>query len=145
MTETSADSPQVALTRRMYEAVPAGDAATVFAGMHPEVEITYYGTDIIPYAGTYHGAEGVAKFLGAVGASVEVLEMAPHLFIEEGPHLAVFGHLRFRTTRGTNFESDFAHIIEVRDGQWYRFRDFANSALVAEAFAQDARSAAVSP
>lgn len=136
MTDTT-DSPQVALTRRMYEAVPAGDAETVFAGMHPEVEITYYGTDVIPYAGTYQGAEGVAAFLGAVGESVEVIEMAPHLFIEEGPHLAVFGHLKFRTMGGVDFESDFAHIVEIRDGQWYRFRDFANSALVAEVFAAE--------
>ncbi|MEO1061444.1 MAG: cytochrome P450 [Actinomycetota bacterium] len=133
------DSPNVALTRRMYEAVPAGDAETVFAGMHPDVEITYYGSDVIPYAGTYRGTEGVAAFLGAVGESVEVIEMRPELFIEHDEHLAVFGHLRFRTiTGGTDFESDFAHIVEIRDGRWYRFRDFANSAVVAEVFAAEA-------
>ncbi|MEM9036580.1 MAG: cytochrome P450 [Actinomycetota bacterium] len=132
------DTPNIALTREMYRAVPAGDAETVFAGMHSEVEITYYGNDVIPYAGTYNGPEGVAAFLGAVAESVEVIAMEPELFIEDGEHLAVFGHLKFRTTGGTDFESDFAHIVEIRDGKWYRFRDFANSALVADVFNAEA-------
>lgn len=131
-----AESANITVTRAMYKAVPAGDAETVFAGMHPDVEITYYGNDIIPYAGTFTGTEGVGAFLGAVGEAVEVIEMAPSLFIEQDEHLAVFGHLVFKTIKGgTRFESDFAHIIEIRDGKWFRFRDFANSAVVAEVFA----------
>lgn len=133
------ESANVQVTRSMYRAVPAGDAETVFAGMHPDVEITYYGNEAIPYAGTYRGTEGVGEFLGAVGSAVAVVEMEPSLFIEEGDHLAVFGHLVFETLKGGNrFESDFAHIITIKDGKWFRFRDFANSAVVAEVFAAEA-------
>lgn len=130
-----ADSQNVRVTRAMYRAVPAGDAETVLAHMHPDVEITYYGTDAIPYAGTYRGSGGVADFLAAVAGSVEVVEMEPKLFIEQGDELAVWGSLLFRTRRtGREFRSDFAHIITLRDGKWFRFRDFANSALAAQVF-----------
>jgi len=135
-----AESRNVQVTRALYRAVPAGDAETVVACMHPEVEITYYGTDAIPYAGTYRGSEGVGRFLEAVAASVEVVEMEPKLFIEQGDHLAVWGSLLFRTKRrGREFRSDFAHIITLRDAKWYRFRDFANSALAAQIFEDEGK------
>ncbi len=137
--EKKSESRNVQTTRRMYAAVPAGDAETVMANIHPEIEMTYYGTDDVPYAGEYSGAAGFGAFLMKVGETVEVIAMDPQLIIEEGDHLAVFGHLKFRTRKnGTDFESDFAHIIELRDGTWYRFRDFANSALVARVFAAEA-------
>jgi ketosteroid isomerase-like protein len=122
----------------MYAAVPAGDAETVMANIHPDIRTYYYGTDVVPYAGTYLGADGFGEFLTKVGASVEVVAMDPQLIIEQGDHLAVFGHLKFRTLKGTDFESDFAHIIELRDGKWFVFRDFANSALVADVFRAEA-------
>ncbi len=132
------ESRNVEVTRALYRAVPAGDAETVFACMHPDVEITYYGTEAIPYAGTYRGTEGVGAFLQAVAGSVEVVEMEPKLFIEQGDDLAVWGSQLFRTKRaGREFRSDFAHIITMREAKWYRFRDFANSALAAEIFEEE--------
>lgn len=136
---TATESLNVATTRKMYAAVPAGDAETVMANIHADIEVTYYGTDVVPYAGDYVGAAGFGEFLTKVGETVEVVAMDPQLIIEQGDHLAVFGHLKFRTKKGgTDFESDFAHIIELRDGKWYRFRDFANSALVADVFRAEA-------
>ncbi|HVE25912.1 MAG TPA: nuclear transport factor 2 family protein [Sporichthya sp.] len=136
---TTTESLNVRTTRTMYAAVPAGDAETVMANIHPDIEVTYYGTADVPYAGDYTGAAGFGEFLTKVGETVDVVAMDPQLIIEQGDHLAVFGHLKFRTKkRGTDFESDFAHIIELRDGKWYRFRDFANSALVADVFRAEA-------
>lgn len=135
---TATESVNVQTTRKMYQAVPAGDAETVMANIHPDISTYYYGTDVVPYAGTYIGAAGFGEFLQKVGASVEVVAMEPQLIIEQGDHLAVFGHLKFRTLKGTDFESDFAHIIELRDGKWFVFRDFANSALVADVFRAEA-------
>lgn len=137
-TTTGTESINVQTTRRMYAAVPAGDAETVMANIHADIETTYYGTADIPYAGSYSGAAGFGEFLTKVGTSVEVIAMDPQLIIEQGEFLGVFGHLKFRTLKGTDFESDFAHIIELRDGKWYRFRDFANSALVADVFRAEA-------
>lgn len=122
-------------TRRIYTAVPAGDADTVFALLDPEIVIRYYGVDVIPYAGTFEGLPGAADFFTRVGQSVEVISMEPHTFISEGDELAVWGHLVFqRADNGVRFESDFAHIITLRDGKWLHFRDFMNSAVAADAF-----------
>lgn len=122
-------------TKRIYAAVPIGDAETVVGLLDPDIVIRYYGVDVIPYAGTFEGLDGAADFFTRVGQSVEVIAMEPHAFISEGDELAVWGHLVFRRSdNGVRFESDFAHIITLRDGKWLHFRDFMNSAVAADAF-----------
>lgn len=138
----STESRNVAVTRAIYEAVPKGDADTVFAHLDPEVRIRYYGNDRIPYAGDYTGTEGAADFFTRVGRSVRVVAMEPALFIEQGDHLAVFGHQVFeRADTGERFATDFAHVITLRDGRWLDFRDFANSAVAADVFGRPATPA----
>ncbi|OBJ55381.1 nuclear transport factor 2 family protein [Mycobacterium asiaticum] len=129
------ESRNIRATEAIYAAVPAGDLHTVLAHLDPEVRITYYGTDKIPYAGDYRGIDDAMTFLARVGRAVEILEMAPWKFIAQGDDLATWGRQRFRRI-GTGFEweSEFAHIITLRDGRWLHFRDFANSALAVDAF-----------
>jgi ketosteroid isomerase-like protein len=121
--------------KKIYAAVPAGDAETVFGLLDPEVVIRYYGVPEIPYAGTFEGLAGAGDFFTRVGQSVQILSMEPWTFISEGDNLGVWGHQVFkRLETGVEFESDFAHIITMRDGKWLHFRDFMNSALAADVF-----------
>lgn len=125
----------IAATEAIYRAVPAGDLPTVLAHLDSEVRITYYGTDKIPYAGDYRGIEEALTFLDKVGQAIEIVEMSPWKFIAQGDDLATWGRQRFRRrTTGHEWESEFAHIITLRNGRWLHFRDFANSALALEAF-----------
>ena len=126
----------VATTKRIYAAVPAGDLEAVLGLLDPDVRIQYPGTDAIPYAGDYSGIDGATDFFTRVGTAVEVVSVEPHLFISEGDHVAVWGHIVLRARHdGREFGSDFAHIITLRDERWLHFRDFANSAEAAEVFA----------
>lgn len=129
------ESRNIQATEAIYAAVPAGDLHTVLAHLDPEVRITYYGTEKIPYAGDYRGIDDAMTFLARVGETVEILEMTPWKFIAQGDDLATWGRQRFRrVATGFEWESEFAHIITLRDGRWLHFRDFANSALALDAF-----------
>lgn len=129
------EARNIAATEAIYRAVPAGDLDTVLAHLDSDVRITYYGTEKIPYAGDYQGIEEAVTFLAKVGEAIEITEMQPWKFIAQGDDLATWGRQRFRR-RGTGreWESEFAHIITLRDGRWLHFRDFANSALALEVF-----------
>ena len=132
---TPDEAANIAATKAIYAAVPAGDLQTALDLLDPEVRITYYGTDDIPYAGDYRGIEGAMTFLARVGQAVEIVAMEPWKFIAQGDDLAAWGQQRFRRrATGREWESEFAHIITLRDGRWLYFRDFANSALAATAF-----------
>ena len=136
MTDQITDA-NVATTKRIYAAVPAGELDVVLGLLDPEVRIEYHGTDAIPYAGDFHGIDGATDFFTRVGTATEVVGVEPRLFITEGDHVAVWGHIVLRARHsGHEWGSDFAHIITLREGRWLHFRDFANSAEAAEVFAQ---------
>ncbi|WP_026911517.1 nuclear transport factor 2 family protein [Patulibacter minatonensis] len=122
-------------TKRIYDAVPAGDVETVFALLDPDVVIRYYGVEGIPYSGVFTGTAGATEFFTRVAAHIEIVAMEAWTFIADGDELAVWGHQNFRRlSTGQEFESDFAHIITMRDGRWLHFRDFMNSAVTARVF-----------
>lgn len=134
---TTIESRNIEATKAIYAAVPAGDLHAALQHLDPDVRITYYGTEDIPYAGDFRGIEGATAFFTKVGQSIEVVEMRPWKFIAQGDDLAAWGHQRFRRlATGDEWESEFAHIITLRAGRWLHFRDFANSALALQAFAR---------
>ncbi|WP_176562185.1 nuclear transport factor 2 family protein [Mycolicibacterium palauense] len=133
--ELGVEARNIAATEAIYAAVPAGDLDAALAHMDPQVRITYYGTDAIPYAGDYRGIEEAVAFFAAVGSAIEITEMEVWKFIAHGDDLAAWGRQRFRRRdTGHEWESEFAHIITLREGRWLHFRDFMNSALTHLAF-----------
>ncbi len=76
-----------------------------------------------------------STFFTKVGQTIAITEMEAWKFIEQGDDLATWGRQRFRRLdTGHEWESEFAHIITLRDGRWLHFRDFMNSALTLQAF-----------
>lgn len=124
-------------TAAIYAAIPAGDLDGALVHLDPEIRITYYGTPAIPYAGDYRGIDEALTFFSRVGTAIEIVEMQAWKFIAEGDDLAAWGRQRFRRRdTGREWESEFAHIITLRDGRWLHFRDFMNSALTHLAFSE---------
>ena len=81
------------------------------------------------------GIDEAVTFFTKVGQTIAITEMEAWKFIEQGDDLATWGRQRFRRLdTGHEWESEFAHIITLRDGRWLHFRDFMNSALTLKAF-----------
>ena len=135
MTAAVGESRNIVATKAIYAAIPAGDLQTALDLLDPEVRITYYGVDAIPYAGDYYGIDEAVAFFTTVGQTIAITEMEAWKFIAQGDDLAAWGRQRFRLlTTGYEWESEFAHIITMRGGRWLYFRDFMNSALTLQAF-----------
>ena len=135
MTTAISESRNVEATKAIYAAIPAGDLQTALDLLDPDVRITYYGVDAIPYAGDYRGIDEAVAFFTTVGQTIAITELEAWKFIARGDDLATWGRQRFRLlATGYEWESEFAHIITLRDGRWLHFRDFMNSALTLQAF-----------
>ena len=64
----------------------------------------------------------------------------PEYMFSECDRVAVKGHLHLTArATGRDIKSDFAHIIQVRDGKWLHFCDFMNTAVANEAFSVPGR------
>jgi ketosteroid isomerase-like protein len=125
----------IGVTQALFERFGEGDIPGILRLLGDDIVVDFYGPPVIPYAGHYEGLDEARVFFETVLASVDIHVFEPEQFFGDGPMVAVTGklHLTARST-GRDIRSDFAHVIEVRDGRWRRFRDFMNTAEAAAAF-----------
>ena len=123
-------------TQQLFTAFAAQDFDTALQWVDDSVVIEFYGPETIPYAGIYHGKDGCRRFFETVHRSVEIHQFEPESMVAKDDQVFVTGHLRLTAkVTARTFESDFAHVITLRDGRWVRFRDFMNTAVAVAAFA----------
>jgi ketosteroid isomerase-like protein len=121
--------------KKVYEAILAGNFDGVRERLHEDCVIEFYGPDTIPYAGVFKGRDKCMDFFGHVQNDVSIHEFTQNEFIANDHQVAVVGHLQLETvSTGRVYDTEYAHIIDIEDGLWRRFRDFADTATVAHAF-----------
>ena len=121
----SADN--VALVRRGYEMLGAGDAEGFLATLDPAVEWTHPAG--LPYGGTHRGIAGMQEVLRLWGETYEEMEVIPEEFLDAGEAVAVIGRYRVRPRDGERLETWFVHVFDVAEGRVVRFRDFSDKAV----------------
>ena len=126
-----AEAEPVAVASRLG----AGDVPAILELLDDNVVIDFYGPSTIPYAGHYETRGEACRFFDTVLASVDIHQFDAEEFIAQGDQVVVTGHLRLTARKtGGSIESDFVHVITVRDGKWLRFRDFMNTVVADRAF-----------
>lgn len=128
-------SAPIDVTKAVFEAFGRGDVDDIMALIADEGRVEFYGPESIPYARTFDGHAQVRRFFETVLSSVDIHQFDAEEFICEGDKVVVTGHLRL-TARSTGkpIESDFVHVITVKNGKWLLFRDFMNTFEAAQAF-----------
>lgn len=126
---------QVAAARAVYDTIKAGDFAGLRDHLAEDCVIEFYGPPTIPYAGIFRGRDSCMTFFGHVQNDVDILRFDQEDYFGEGDKVCVTGHLTLRArATGCVYDTEYAHVITLRDGKWVRFRDFADTAVVAHAF-----------
>jgi uncharacterized protein len=121
--------------RTIYATIHAGDFDGLYDLMDEDCVIEFYGPNTIPYAGIYRGRDMCMKFFDHVRNDVTIFEFTQNEYIANDVQVAVVGHLKLQAlATGRVYDTEYAHIIDIRDGKWVRFRDFADTATVAHAF-----------
>ncbi len=122
-------------TQALFQRFGEQDIPGILELLDPEITIDFYGPEVIPYAGHYQGVDQARRFFQTVLSSVDIHVFEPEFMFSEGDRVAVKGHLHLTArATGRDIRSDFAHIIEVREGRWLRFCDFMNTAVAEAAF-----------
>ncbi len=126
----------VAQVMEVFARFGRGDVPAILEMLDDNVVIDFYGPAVVPYAGHWAGKAKAKGFFETVLSNVEIHQFDPLEFIAERDKVVVFGHLRLTAkSTGGNIESDFVHVITVKDGKWTHSRDFMNSVVAAAAFA----------
>ena len=93
----------------------------------------------VPFAGKRTGRASVGEFFQGVELNQETLEFEPREFIAQGEKVVALGHYRWRVkTTGREYDSDFAHVFTVRDGNIVAFEEYMDTAGAARAYQKSA-------
>jgi ketosteroid isomerase-like protein len=125
----------VEVVQETYEAVGRGDIPALLDLLTDDVEWTFQGPSVIPFAGTRRGREGVAEFFSLVGGNLEFEQFEPREFVAQGDTVVVLGFERSRIKlTGRTFEQEWAHVYKLRDGKVAEFLALEDTAAHAVAF-----------
>jgi hypothetical protein len=124
--------------RQAYRAFGEGDTDGFLALLATDVEWMMPEVGGIPFTGNCRGRTQVGEFLKALGEAEETLQFAQDEFIVTGSQVGVTGRYRARI-RATDktVETAYAHFFTVVDGKIHSFREYYDTAAVAEAYRGD--------
>ena len=129
----SADN--IEATQKIFAAFGAGDVPAILEMLDDDIVIEFYGPNVIPYAGCYRGKDEARGFFETVLSSVQINQFDPEEMLSDKDKVIVTGHLNLNAlSTGGEIDSDFVHVITMKNGKWLRFRDFMNTAVAVNAF-----------
>lgn len=122
-------------TQEIFVQFGAGNIPGILALLDDDIVIEFYGPNTIPYAGTYRGKDEARQFFETVLSSVNINQFDPEEMLAAEDKVFVTGHLNLNAkSTGGVIDSDFVHVITLKNGKWLRFRDFMNTAEAVNAF-----------
>lgn len=133
--ESTQSVQNVSLVQQLYAAFARRDIQVILATLSPDVEWSEPANPLNPAAGTRHGHAGFLEWLQIGSQSEEVLALEPRQFLTDNDTVAVVGYTRcLAKSTGKTYETDFVHLVTIKDGQIVRFREFFDTYAAAEAF-----------
>ena len=118
-----------------YAAFERGDIPAILAIFDPEAELEIAGPKAIPWAGSYRGPEGAAKYFAAIEIESDVEAFEPHTFLAQGDKVVVLGVETMRSKRtGRSYETHWVHDVTLAAGRIINFREHCDTATAAAAF-----------
>ena len=123
------------LVMEAYQLYQRGDIGGVIDRCHDDAEWCSTESESIPFAGNFHGKEGIADYFTRLDANLQPLRFEPKEFIAEGDKVVVLGQATWLVKpTGLSFDSPWVHVFTVRDGKVSRFESFADTAAGERAF-----------
>ena len=124
------EQENVLLVRRTYENFKAGDLPAVLAAFAEAVEWIQPQVEGISFSGKRRGRDQVAEFFATMSAAQEPVQFEPQDYIAQGDRVVALGHYRWHAkATGRKWESDWAHVYTVRNGQITRFQEYTDTAM----------------
>ena len=137
MFDSSIDSykANIAMVQKLYGAFSRRDMPAVLESLASDVIWQEPANPFNPAAGTRHGHEGFLEWARIGRDAEEILTLEPNNLLAGPDMVAVVGFMRCQAKpTGKVYESDFVHLITVKDGKVARFQGFFDTFAAGEAF-----------
>jgi ketosteroid isomerase-like protein len=130
-------SSNVNTVQQVYAAFAKRDIKAILSMLSPDVEWGEPPNPFNPAAGTRQGHAGFLEWLNIGRQSEEILVLEPRKFLTDNDTVAVVGYTKcLAKPTGKSYETDFVHLVTIKDGKIVRFQEFFDTYAAAEAFRQ---------
>jgi ketosteroid isomerase-like protein len=121
--------------QQAYQHFKNGDIQSVLGLLSEDVEWTLFEIEGVPFSGTRRGPERVGEFFSEVFDTEEVLHFEPRELVAQGDKVVALGNYAWRVkSTGLEYETDFVHVLTMRDGKVARYQEFMDTAVVGAAY-----------
>jgi ketosteroid isomerase-like protein len=136
-----ANARHVEVVKELYAAFQRADPAAVLQCLTDDVVFTMPEMPGVPLGTSYHGKEGVARFLGERGPVLQYTFFAPDRFFSDQDTVLVLGETAGTVLRtGESFRYRWVQLFEfAADDRIQRFHEFLDTHVLVSAFARGPR------
>jgi ketosteroid isomerase-like protein len=131
----SIQEENIKIVKQLYDSFSRGDIEAIVEMLSTDVE---WGEPMNPYnptGGTRHGHEGFLEWLNIGQQSEDILVLEPKKMLVDDDSVAVVGYIKCRAIpTGKIYESDFVHLVTIREQKVTKFQEFFDTYIAGEAF-----------
>jgi hypothetical protein len=125
----------IRIVQQVYEAFAQHDINTILDTLSPEVEWGEPSNPFNPAAGTRYGHAGFLEWFNLGRQTEDILVLEPRKYLTDDDTVAVVGYTKcLAKPTGKTYESDFVHLITIKDSKIVRFQEFFDTYSAVEAF-----------
>jgi ketosteroid isomerase-like protein len=125
----------IKIIEQMYSFFSKKDINSIIKMLSLDVEWGEPENPYNPAAGMHHGHKGFLEWVEIGSKAEEILVLDPRKMLTDHDSVAVFGYLKCKVVQtGKIYESDFVHLITLKEGKIIKFQEFFDTYAAGEAF-----------
>ena len=122
------------LVQRIYGSFRDGDIPAMLDSLSEDVQWVTAEIEGVPTGGTWRGREQVGRFFETLSDGQEARQLELREYVAQDDMVVALGHYAWHVkATGKVWESDFAHVLSVRDGKVTRFQEYTDTAAIRDA------------
>src|ERR1700738_2849239 len=134
--EDTMSNANIKLVQDAYAAFGKGDIPAILDMMTPDVAIGIVGrTKDAPFFGMHSGPAGAAEFFKMLDEALAISKFEPQRFLASEEKVFVWGRYTWTMRNsGVSDDTEWLHVITVRDGKMSAWRGHNDTAMLAAAY-----------
>lgn len=125
----------IELVKRLYLAFSDKDINTILELLSEDVELGEPENPFNPAGGTRKGHSGFLEWLNIGKNAEDILVLEPKRLLSDNDSVAVIGYMKCQAKlTGKVYESDFVHLVVIKENKIIKFQEFFDTYAAGEAF-----------
>ncbi len=125
----------IKIVQHLYSAFGNRDINSILAMLSEDVEWGEPENPFNPAGGTRYGHSGFMEWINIGREAEDILILEPRKFLTDNDSVAVYGYMKcLAKPTGKTYESDFVHLVTIKDGKIIKFQEFFDTYIAGEAF-----------